>query len=52
MVKKIKVLQVGKFFQPYKGGIELVSLGLAEALNSNDIICDVLCISHDNANID
>lgn len=43
----IRVLQIGKFFEPYKGGIELVSLNLAEALNNKEIICDILCFDHD-----
>lgn len=45
----IRVLQIGKFFEPYKGGIELVSLSLAEALNNKEIQCDVLCFAHDNS---
>ncbi len=45
----IKVLQIGKFYEPYKGGIELVSLSLAEALNNTEIQCDVLCFAHDNS---
>jgi len=50
MSNKIRVLQIGKFFEPYKGGIELVSLGLSEALNNDEIECDVLCFAHeDNA---
>ena len=48
MRKKIKVLQMGKFFHPYKGGIELVSLGLAQALNNDQVECDVLCFAHDS----
>lgn len=45
----IRVLQIGKFYEPYKGGIELVSLSLAEALNNKEIQCDVLCFAHDNS---
>ena len=52
MRKKIKVLQLGKFFHPYKGGIELVSLSLAQALNNDQVECDVLCFAHDSEESD
>ena len=48
MTKKLRVLQLGKYFSPFKGGIELVSYELARALNNESIECDVLCLSHDS----
>ncbi len=47
MKKKLRVLQLGKYFYPFKGGIELVSYELACSLNNKEIKCDVLCLSHD-----
>lgn len=47
MKKKLRVLQLGKYFSPFKGGIELVSSELARTLNNEEIECDILCLSHD-----
>ncbi|HAP0125501.1 TPA: glycosyltransferase, partial [Escherichia coli] len=39
----MKVLQIGKFFYPVRGGVETVAYDIAELLNSKKIKCDVLC---------
>ncbi len=43
----MRVLQVGKFYPPHIGGIEVVIFELTEALNSLGIHCDVLCSNHE-----
>lgn len=39
----MKVLQVGKFYPPQKGGMETVLYDLTEDLNKNGVKTDVLC---------
>jgi rhamnosyl/mannosyltransferase len=39
----MRVLQFGKFYPPYIGGIEKVMFDITEGLNRRGISCDVLC---------
>lgn len=39
----MKILQLGRFYPPDVGGIETVIFEVAEGLNANNIVCDVLC---------
>ena len=39
----MRILQLGRFYPPDVGGIETVIFEIAEGLNSNDVVCDVLC---------
>jgi len=45
----IRVLHVGKFCPPFKGGIESFVLDLSKALNSLGIKSDILCIGQKTA---
>ncbi|MEK0042880.1 glycosyltransferase [Escherichia albertii] len=45
----MKILQIGKFFYPVKGGVETVTYDIAEILNSRDIKCDILCTNNESA---
>lgn len=42
---KIRVLQLGKYYHPYNGGIESVSLELSKSLNNEKVLTDVICLS-------
>jgi rhamnosyl/mannosyltransferase len=39
----MRILQLGRFYPPDVGGIETVIFEIAEGLNANNIVCDVLC---------
>jgi glycosyltransferase involved in cell wall biosynthesis len=39
----MRILQLGRFYPPDLGGIETVIFEVAEGLNTNNIVCDVLC---------
>lgn len=39
----MRILQLAKFYDPYKGGIETVTKDLTEGLNEIGMPCDVLC---------
>lgn len=39
----MRVLQLGKFYPPFMGGIERITHDITEGLNANGIQCDVLC---------
>ena len=40
-----KVLQIGKYYKPYKGGIEAVTEQISQAMNNNNIKNDVCIFS-------
>ncbi|NLU94416.1 glycosyltransferase [Chitinophaga sp. Ak27] len=44
----MKVLQVGKYYYPEKGGIETVMFDITEGMNKRGISCDVLCANTTN----
>ena len=39
----MRILQLGRFYPPDVGGIETVIFEIAEGLNANNVVCDVLC---------
>jgi len=45
----MKILHLGKYYPPHKGGIEKTTQDIVEGLNSNGINCDVIALS-DKAN--
>ncbi|WP_373032505.1 glycosyltransferase [Sulfurovum sp.] len=47
-MRKKKVLQLGKFYSPYNGGIETVTFDITEYLNAQGIKTDVLCSNEKN----
>ena len=47
MSRNIRVLHLGKFYDPFKGGIELVTKDLVEVCNEKGVTSDVLCFAHD-----
>ncbi len=44
----MKILQLGKFYYPYIGGMETVIYDITECLNKKGIRCDVLCSNSKN----
>ncbi len=44
----MKVLQFGKYYPPYRGGIETVTFNIAEGLNEAGVQCDVLCFNEEH----
>jgi glycosyltransferase involved in cell wall biosynthesis len=44
-IKSLRVLQIGKYFDPDQGGVETVTLDIAKGLSLHDIVADVLCFS-------
>lgn len=42
-MKKLRILQLTKFYSPFWGGIESVTYELTEAINNEGYACDVLC---------
>jgi glycosyltransferase involved in cell wall biosynthesis len=47
LIDRINILQIGKYFNPDKGGIETVTEGISTALLSEDIVADVLCFARE-----
>ena len=43
----MRVLQLTKFYAPFRGGIESVASELAVGLNMRGFRTDVLCVNHD-----
>ena len=39
----MKVLQLAKYYKPFRGGMETVTEDITEGLVENSIVCDVLC---------
>ncbi len=44
----MKILQLGKFYDSYTGGIETVIYDITETLNERGVSCDVLCANKNN----
>ena len=44
----MKILQLGKYYPPHIGGIEMVMYQITEGLNKRGIHCDVLCSNDKN----
>jgi glycosyltransferase involved in cell wall biosynthesis len=45
--KSLKILQVGKYYSPFRGGVESMVQGLSEGLAKKDVEVTVLCASHE-----
>jgi glycosyltransferase involved in cell wall biosynthesis len=43
--KPLRVLQIGKYFDPDQGGVETVTLDISKGLALHNVVADVLCFS-------